>query len=245
MSVPDKTSDPSRTCSKEGCGRAGKLTRGMCTKCYRYWLDHTPKEERPAPPRAVDDFWQQVERTHEWGCWLWHGPSNHQGYGLWKNRHLAHREAWKRERGPIGPGLLALHICDQKPCVNPRHLYLGTHVENGIDASVRGHLPDNRKQYCPKGHAKEGDNLLTVRSKGRLERRCRQCETKRKVDARRAARWARGLKITRLSPEEEDRVRGLLADGVSQRKVAAAVGRSLSAVRRVAATTEAPSDGDR
>lgn len=245
MSVSENATQSARTCATEGCGRSGKLTRGMCTRCYRYWLDHTPLEQRGVARRFVDDFWEQVEKTHEWGCWLWGGPSNRQGYGMWRNRHLAHRESWKRERGPIEQGLLVLHICDQKSCVNPRHLYLGTHAENGIDAHVRGRMPDQRKQFCPKGHAKEGDNLLTIRSKGRLEHRCRQCETKRKVDAARAARWARGLKVTRLSLEEETRVRELLASGLSQRKAAAAVGRSLTAVRRVVAEMEASGNGDR
>lgn len=239
MSVSEETQKPIRACAKEGCGRGGKLTRGMCARCYRYWLDHTPKEERSPLPSSIDDFWQQVEKSHDWGCWVWGGPSNHQGYGMWRNKHLAHREAWKRERGPIEHGLLVLHICDQKPCVNPRHLYLGTHVENGIDASIRGRLPDNRKQYCPRGHAKEGYNLLTIRRQGRMSYRCRQCETKRKVAAAYAARRARGLKVTPLSLEEEARIRELLAGGLSQRKAGAAVGRSLTAVRRVVRKMEA------
>ena len=235
MSVSEKTAKPGPTCLKEGCGRSGRLTRGMCTRCYRYWLDHTPEEERSPLQSSIDDFWQQVEKTHEWGCWVWGGPSNHQGYGMWRNKYLAHREAWKRERGPIEQGLLVLHICDHKPCVNPKHLYLGTHAENGIDAHVRGRVPDKRKRYCPKGHAKEGDNLLVFQHNGKMTYRCRQCDNERKNNAKKAARRARGLQKTYLSREEETRIRELCAGGMSQRKVAAEVGRSLTAVNRVMA----------
>lgn len=243
MTVPNQTDRPRPTCSTDGCDGSGKLTRGMCNRCYRYWLDHTPKEERATAPRFIDDFWQQVEKTHEWGCWIWRGKTSRQGYGLWKSRHLAHREAWQRERGPIGNGLLALHICDQMPCVNPKHLYLGTHVENGIDAATRGRLPDNRKQYCSKGHAKEGDNLIVFLSHGRPNYRCRRCENERKNNAVKEARRARGLQVTLLSPEEKARILELCEGGMSRRKIAEEVGRSLTAVNK--AVADARSNGDR
>jgi hypothetical protein len=207
----------------------------MCATCYRRWLDCTPKEDRPAPPRFVDDFWQQVEKTHEWGCWLWGGPSNHQGYGLWKNRYLAHRESWQREHGPVEGGLFVLHICDQHPCVNPRHLYLGTREQNAIDAKVRGRVHSPRKQYCAKGHLKEGDNLMVVKDRDRHAYRCRRCESERKNNAQKEARRARGLQKTYLSKEEKARVRELCAGGMTRRAVAAEVGRSLAAVNRVMA----------
>jgi hypothetical protein len=214
----------------------------MCTRCYRYWFDHTPKGERSTAPRFVDDFWQQVEKTHEWGCWLWRGSPNHQGYGLWKSRHLAHRESWRRTHGPIEGGLFVLHICDQHACVNPRHLYLGTHEQNAIDASVRGRLHSPRKQYCPKGHAKEGDNLILVKSRGNDSYRCRRCDNERKNNAQKEARRARGLQKTRMTTEEKDRVWELCLSGMAQRKIALEVGRSLCAVQR--AIAERRSGGD-
>ncbi|MFE2311642.1 HNH endonuclease [Streptomyces sp. NPDC059441] len=190
-----------------------------------------------------DDFWQEVEKTHEWGCWIWHGPTDRKGYGRWKNRHPAHREAWKRERGPIGAGLSVLHICDQPPCVNPRHLYLGTHVENGIDAHVRGRVPDRRKKYCPKGHAKEGDNLLVFQNGGKMDYRCRRCDNERKNEAQKAARRARGLQKTRMTAEEKARIWELCQVGTPRRQIAVEVGRSLWSVHQ--AITEARASGDR
>ncbi|MFH9812493.1 HNH endonuclease signature motif containing protein [Streptomyces olivaceus] len=215
----------------------------MCQRCYRYWLDHTPKEDRGVAPRFADDFWQQVEKTHDWGCWFWRGPSNHQGCGLWKNRHLAHREAWRREHGPIEGGLFVLHICDQKPCVNPRHLYLGTREQNAIDAFARGRLAVPRQMYCRKGHAKEGTNLIVVQSNGRVSHRCRQCENERKNNAQKAARRVRGLQKTRMTPEEKKLIWELCQSGMSQRRIAVEVGRSLWAVQQ--AITERRGDAAR
>lgn len=220
-----------RICSVEDCGRGGKLTRGKCARCYRYWLDHTPTEERGIAPRFIDDFWDQVEKTHEYGCWLWTGKTNPKGYGCWKSRHLAHRESWKRERGPIPEGMWILHHCDTPPCVNPAHLYPGTVVENVRDAVVRGrmyHPP--RKTQCPNGHAKEGDNLLIIRQEGREVYRCRKCENERSNKRQIEARHARGLQKTRLSDEEKANIVSLRRGGMSYRKISREVGRSLMTV---------------
>lgn len=221
-----------RICSIEDCGRAGKLTRGMCNRCYRYWIDHTPKGERDVAPRFVDDFMQQVRKTHEHGCWLWRGRCDRKGYGLWRS-HLAHRESWRRERGPIDGGLLVLHICDQHACVNPTHLYLGTTRENAIDASVRGRLASPRKERCPKGHAKDGDNLVVAQSGGYKSYRCRQCENERSNERQKEARRVRGLTRPRLSLEDKQQIQALRRSGASHRKIAASVGRSLVSVQKV------------
>lgn len=241
MTVP-KIDKPRRTCSTDGCGQGGKLTRGMCSRCYRYWLDHTPKGERPTAPRFVDDFWEQVEKTHEWGCWLWNGSTNHQGYGQWR-KQLAHREAWRRVNGAIEGDLFILHICDRHGCVNPKHLYLGTREQNAIDAVARGRVHSPRKEYCPKGHLKAGDNLVVVQTREWLSYRCRQCENERNRRLSKEARHARGLLKTRMTPEEKARIWELCQGGMPQRKIAIEVGRSLSAVQQT--ITEARANGDR
>lgn len=179
------------TCRVDDCERVGNLVRGMCPKHYRYWLDHTPAERRETAPRFVDDFWSQIEKTHEYGCWLWVGTTDGKGYGRWKNRHLAHREVWRRECGDIPVEMMVLHICDQPPCVNPRHLYLGTIRENTIDAVVRGRWAATNldKADCPAGHPYTDDNVYIVPKTG--ARQCKTCNRVRSREVQRRRRAAR------------------------------------------------------
>lgn len=85
-------------------------------------------------------FWMRVLRPSPDSCWEWQGGHSH-GYGsVWwqgRSRH-AHRVAWTLARGPVPDGMGVLHHCDNPPCCNPAHLYLGTDVENARDRVERG-----------------------------------------------------------------------------------------------------------
>ena len=83
---------------------------------------------------------------------------------------LAHRAAWEDAHGPIPKGMLVLHHCDNPPCWNVEHLYLGTHHDNAVDRSKRKRHYQQQKTHCPKGHPYSGIN-----SQGR--RICRTCQT--------------------------------------------------------------------
>jgi len=76
------------------------------------------------------------------GCWLWEGATLPYGYGQFAVRkglmNLAHRVSWLLHRGEIPKGLNVLHKCDVPGCVNPDHLFLGTHADNVADKVSKG-----------------------------------------------------------------------------------------------------------
>ena len=76
------------------------------------------------------------------------GYTHNSGYGRINlksgKKLLAHRDAWIKVNGPIPDGMFVLHKCDNKTCVNPDHLFLGTLSENMQDCADKGRL---RNQY--------------------------------------------------------------------------------------------------
>lgn len=85
-------------------------------------------------------FWALVAKREDDECWLWKGRRNASGHGRFRlagKIHYAHRIALSIDGQDITGGL-ACHTCDNPPCVNPAHLYLGTHKTNADDCSSRG-----------------------------------------------------------------------------------------------------------
>lgn len=86
-------------------------------------------------------FWEHVVRGTEFDCWLWlsaKGESGHGRFHIGGTKQSAHRISWLFEYGPIPYGLHVLHRCDTPACVNPNHLFLGTHLDNMKDRDDKG-----------------------------------------------------------------------------------------------------------
>jgi len=107
------------------------------------------------PTRPImQRFWEKVDIGHPDDCWEWQATRRRGGYGgfaVTSNEiEQAHRVAYSMSKGPIPDGLLVCHSCDNPPCCNPDHLWLGTNQDNTRDAIEKG-----RMMYVGRGQTGE------------------------------------------------------------------------------------------
>lgn len=127
----------------------------------------TPKQSAPVPltrhivegiaPNQIDRFWSRVDRCGD--CWEWQGPPNRSGYGqvsINRKMYPTHRLAYMLTKGPIPRGMFVRHACDNRLCVRPDHLDIGTFEDNIAD-TVR------RKRGGPGENAARGERAGSSR----------------------------------------------------------------------------------
>lgn len=91
--------------------------------------------------KQIKLFWNMVENKDPDECWNWLGKKTRDGYGaLRRNGRFmsAHRASYEISTGDSANGYCVMHTCDNKTCVNPRHLKKGTHKENMQDMVAKG-----------------------------------------------------------------------------------------------------------
>lgn len=108
-------------------------------------------------------FWCKVRKTD--GCWLWIAGAEASGYGAFgvtlHRRVRAHVVSMMLHLGTVDLGACVLHKCDNPPCVNPEHLFLGSRADNMADKKQKGRQP--RGEACPNCKLRDAD-IVVIRA---------------------------------------------------------------------------------
>jgi hypothetical protein len=112
------------------------------------------------------------------GCWLWTGHKKPNGYGQITINYKTlstHRLSYELFKGPIPEGMYICHSCDVKACINPDHLWTGTHQDNMNDMTKKNRSKNQNmgKTHCIRGHAYTPKNTQ-LQNQGR--RYCKTCK---------------------------------------------------------------------
>ena len=130
-----------RTCNEVGCHKK-HLALGLCKKHYQRYKkygDATISRQNTSGMKLIDRLSVYTRKTRL--CWEWTGSKKGYGYGAIRvNGKMvgAHRVSYELFNGAIPCGQHVLHSCDNPGCVNPEHLFTGTHTDNMRDMTKKG-----------------------------------------------------------------------------------------------------------
>lgn len=111
-------------------------------------VEHVGKSG-PKASGLIVRFWEKIKRGRSVNdCWAWIGGTHEYGYGVITvrlegkkpQRLLAHRVSYMIHLGELPTEILVCHQCDNPPCCNPRHFFLGTHGDNSRDSASKGRM---------------------------------------------------------------------------------------------------------
>jgi len=164
------------------CGRPA-ASKNLCQVHYR--LHRLGLEMRPIrrlAPRSMslkERISSRVQLDLATGCWEWNDCRDKAGYGRMTYNGFTdcvHRFAFQAHIGPIPADLIVCHKCDNPPCCNPAHLFLGTHLTNAQDKVAKRRHPKHSATTCARGHEWTPQTTKFGKQKnGSLRRRCLLC----------------------------------------------------------------------
>ncbi len=146
-----------------------------CPNCQHEFYVNTFRDSRT----LAEKFWEKVSVRGPTECWPWTaGTKGNNEYGNFcvagTPTSVASRMAWILSRGPIPEGLWVLHTCDNPPCCNPAHLFLGTPKRNTSDMHTKGRAKPPRGQ-------RNGNHKLTELQVILMKQKMREGQSTRSV----------------------------------------------------------------